>query len=116
MALLDDRCRITITAAITTQDDDGFDVTEDRVVYDVRHWCFIQDGPAGVVIDVTGTSTVATRRFLVRYFTHDHLPPNPNGKVAVIHRGLTWSSIGVSRQERRKYLEIETERTVGSLA
>ena len=80
----------------------------------MRHWCFIQDGPAGVVIDVTGTSTVATRRFLVRYFSHPNLPPNPNGRVSVVHRGLTWSSIGVSRQERRKYLEIETERTTGS--
>ena len=86
------------------------------MVYDQRHWCFIQDGPAGVVIDVTGTSTVATRRFLVRWFEHPNLPPNLNGRVAVEHRGLTWSSIGVTRQERRKYLEIETERTVGSPA
>ena len=112
---LDETCLVEIQR--TGLLDDFGESLPDATVYSESHWTEVQDGAAGVNILVGELlRTGNTRRFTIRWFDHSLLPPAvpPEGRVNVYctHRGLRWFVTGITEVGRRRFLELECERTI----
>ena len=112
---LDETCLVEIQR--TGLLDDFGEQLPDQTVYSQDHWCEVQDGAAGVNILVGELLRQGnTRRFTIRWFDHEFLPPAIplEGRVNVYctHRTIRWFVTGITRVGRRRFLELECEITI----